>query len=90
MNNNLEVIIKKIINNNDLCHIQKNKECFYDLTDNIPINIKIDDIINCFKSFYPKNKIIFINNYLINYNLKTKIGISKTGILIKAKKVSFI
>jgi hypothetical protein len=90
MNTNLEVIIKKIINNNKLRYVLQNNDCFYDLADNIPINIQIDDIINCFKSFYPKNKIKFINNYLVDYNLRTKIGISKTGILIRPKKVSFI
>ena len=90
MNTNLESIINQIINNDKLCYKQKNKDCFYDLSDNIPINIKINDIINVFKSFYPKNKIIFINNFLINYNLKTKIGITKTGILVKPKKISFI
>jgi hypothetical protein len=90
MNTNLEIIIKQIINNDKLRYKQKNKDCFYDLTNNILINIKIDDIINGFKYFYPKNKIIFINNYLINYNLKTKIGITKTGVLVKPKKISFI
>jgi hypothetical protein len=90
MNTNLESIIKQIINNDKLCYKQKNKECFFDLANTIPINIKKDDIINGFKSFYPKNKIIFINNYLINYNLKTKIGITKTGILVRPKKISFI
>ena len=89
MNTNLESIIKQIINNDKLRYKQKNKEYFYDLSDNIPINIKIDDIINVFKSFYPKNKIIFINNYLINYNLKTKVGITKTGVLVRPKKISF-
>jgi hypothetical protein len=90
MNTNLEVIIKQIINNNKLKYIQQNDECFYDLGDNIPMNIQIDDIIKSFKTFFPKNKIRFINNYLVDYNLRTKIGISKTGILIRPKKVSFI
>ena len=90
MNTNLETIIKEIINNDKLKYKSKNQDCFFDLANTIPDNIKIDDIIKSFKSFYPKNKIIFINNYLINYNLKTKIGITKTGVLVRPKKISFI